>query len=200
MRPIVQTVLRLHLESRVYHADVEAPWLAIFDDAEVSRYAKQLVRVYGFEAPLEAALAYTPHLPSLIDLRQSAMSGLVAQDLLVLGLTPSQVSTVPELMIAPFESVAEGLGWLYALERSRVIHATVRARLATTFPELDRACSYLDVSNELAAARWARLGELIERIARTPAIEHRILTAAHDAFRELIAWQRGSDERTASAP
>lgn len=201
MRPVVQTVLRLHLESRSYHADVDASWLGIIDDAiGTTDYARQLARVYGFEAPLEAALAYTPHVQSLIDLRQIGLSGMIAQDLLELGLTPPLVSGLPELMLAPFQSVAEGLGWMYVLERSRVIHATVRMRLASALPEVDRACSYLDVSNELASARWARIGELIERVARTPAIEHRVLTAAHDGFRQLIAWHRGDEKQSASAP
>src|SRR5690348_7828038 len=109
---------RLDMETRSYHADADGVWLDVLaGTVTVERYRELLARVYGFEAPLEAALAYTPHLPTLIDLRRRMRSGLLAQDLLALGMKPAQLAMVQQCMIAPFRGAAEALGWLYVHAR-----------------------------------------------------------------------------------
>src|SRR5262245_47729258 len=87
---------RLDMETSAYHAEVDAYWLDLLS-ADVTRdqYRRQLVRVYGFEAPLESSLAYTPHLV-IADRRERQRSGLIAQDLLALGVTPSMITALAQ--------------------------------------------------------------------------------------------------------
>src|SRR5690606_25654321 len=58
-----RVVLRLDRETRPLHPESDFPWLELMaSDVSQSRYIDQLVATYGFEAPVEAALALTPNL------------------------------------------------------------------------------------------------------------------------------------------
>src|SRR5687768_7558155 len=128
MRYLSDALLRLDLETRSVQSAAERTWVRVISDEPASEhdYTRALVRIYGFEAPLEAALAYTPNFEALVDMVGRYRSGLIAQDLLTLGLTPAQVAAIPQCMIAPFAGVTEALGWLYVHERATLCHERVR--------------------------------------------------------------------------
>jgi heme oxygenase len=190
MRPL-GSLVRLDLETRDEHAVADEPWLSLCEDARTpceQDYMRVLVRTYGFEAPLEAALAYTPHFEALVDMTGRYRSGLIAQDLLVLGLGAGQVASVAQCMIAPFASVAEALGWLYVHERATLCHERVRATLLARAPGLKAATAYLTASAGTATRRFEDLGAAIARIARTSLIEDRVVSGARAAFRTQRGW------------
>jgi heme oxygenase len=149
-----------------------------------------LVRVYGFEAPLEAAHAYTPGLPSVIDVRSRVRSGLIARDLLALGISPARIAELPQGMIAPFATVAEALGWMYVYERSALLHEPVRRYLVARFPQLAGATSYLAAGGE---ARWSEFADALEPYVRTRALQQHVVLGARDAFRCALEWFRGRE-------
>src|SRR5574338_1033973 len=163
------TLLRLNLETRGFHALADEGSLALLrDDATRLDYARWLAAVYGFEAPLEAALAYTPNLKLLIDLRSRSRAGLVVQDLLALGLRAGEITDLPQcLPMAPFRSPIEALGWLYVVERSTLLHDAIRRHITSRLPELAIATSYLSSYAGNAGARWAELGHVLDRAAPT---------------------------------
>jgi heme oxygenase len=184
---------RLNIETSAHHAAADVTWRSLLEAAEPTRieYARRLVATYGFEAPLEAALAYTPGLRAAIDVRARFRAGLVAQDLLVLGLTPSEVAQLPECFpMAPFGSVIEALGWMYVVERSTLLHADVRQHLVSCLPEIARATSYLDAYRDVAGARWLELGHALDEVARGDRERDALVAAAHAGFRCLTAWNR----------
>src|SRR5687768_9968849 len=103
-----------------------------------------LARTYGFVAPFESACKYTPGLGRVLDFRTLTRAGLIAQDLLALGVTPSQVSTVTQCeSITPFTDVPEALGWFYVVERSTLLHDGIRRHLLGRLPEVSPAVAYL---------------------------------------------------------
>ena len=54
-------VVRLNEETRVHHVETDADLDVLFrGDASAAHYMLYLMRVYGFEAPLESALVQTP--------------------------------------------------------------------------------------------------------------------------------------------
>src|SRR6185436_623127 len=62
---------RLNDETRIHHAEADADFDLLFrDDAASTHYQYFLIRIYGFEAPLEAALSMTPNLTLMLDLRE----------------------------------------------------------------------------------------------------------------------------------
>lgn len=180
-RQTVGMLLRLELETHAYHREADQPWLALVSP-ELTRpaYAAQLTRAYAFEAPLEAALAYTPHLTSLTG-HARARSRLLAHDLFDLD---ASTTRVPPRLIAPFPSVAAALGWLYVVERATRLYPMVRRNVLARLPGAPTA--YLDDPN--APARWRALGALLDRVARTPQVIDQMVHGAHDAFRCLVDW------------
>ena len=128
------TLAKLDRETRTHHEDADVVWQRLRDDTSVTRddYLRELVTTYGFEAPYEAACAYTPGLGQVIDLRGRWRSGLIAQDLLALGWVPDEITKIRCAPLATFQDVAEALGWMYVVERSTLVHDAVRASLVSS--------------------------------------------------------------------
>lgn len=191
MRHLSPTVMRLNLATQAFHAQVDAPWLDLTGYSVTrSQYVAQLSRVFGFEAPLEGALAYTTNLGSVIDLRRHARSGLIAQDLLRLELTPSELTAIPQCTkIVPFSTASEALGWLYAMERATLLHELVHRHLMARLPTVAHACSYIAAyANDIAADRWSELGCAIELVAISPVSIANMTKAAIAAFECAEEW------------
>lgn len=188
-----RTVIELNVATRSYHAGADTPWLDLMvPGVDVQQYISHLIKVYGFEAPLESALHYTPGLAALVDLRARNRTGLVALDMLRLGVGPAQIAQLPQRFIA-FSGTIEALGWMYVVERSTLLHAGVRRYLALRLPEIPDALSYLSAYDGVASDRWAELGEALDAVAQTPAIARQLVLAAKQAFSALHSWFHQSD-------
>lgn len=191
MRQIASLLVRLNLETRAFHAEADRLWLELVSDRRVPTrraYMHALVRAYGFDAPLEAAIRYTPHVNTLVDMCGRYRSGLIAQDLLQLGLGAAQVASIPQLMIAPFSSLAEALGWLYVHERATLTHDAVRQVLLARDPSLANACAYLGAYDGVVGARIEAFGQRVDQLVRTRAVADRVVTAAQEGFRRALQW------------
>lgn len=191
---LASTVLaRLSLETRVHHDAADALWRSLSTGTPTRQdYVRALVATYGFEAPLEAALAYTPGLRDAIDVRARCRAGLLAQDLLVLELTPSAVARLPHCFpIAPFSAPIEALGWMYVAERATLLYPAVRRHLAAHVSDVAHALSYLDAYRDVVGARWQELGHALDRVATTDSQRDALVAAAHAGFRCLLEWRSG---------
>jgi len=188
MAPL-SALTQLEMETRAHHDAADAPWLELLlRDVTVEGYIAQLVRTYGFEAPLEAALAYTPRLGALLDLRAHWRAGLIAQDLLALDMAPSTIANIPQSpSIAPFATTTQALGWLYVVERSSRIHEVVAEHLERWLPRYAGARTYLCAYRNVREQRWRELGEVLEQAH--PSTE--LIAAAHEAFRTARRWFDG---------
>ncbi|NVB81675.1 MAG: biliverdin-producing heme oxygenase [Kofleriaceae bacterium] len=192
-------LLRLNLETQSHHATADQAWLSL-QGRELTKwqYLRRLVAVYGFEAPLESALAYTPHLPLLVDLRRRQRAGYIAQDLLALGLSASEIAELPQCVpMAPFSSALEALGWLYVSERETLLHDRIRTRVLEAMPDLRHATAYLSAYDGVVGARWQELGAVIDRVVRSSRMLDEVIVAAHAAFRTWERWSR--DDRASHA-
>jgi heme oxygenase (biliverdin-IX-beta and delta-forming) len=176
-------LLRLNTETRGEHSRADQPWLALLDaDVTRARYLDHLVAIYGFEAPFEAAVALTHGVAERVQLRQRARSGLIVQDLLALGLTPSQIARLPQCQLdMPFRDPAEALGWMYVVERATLLHDAVRRYLEDRL-EVSGACGYLSAYDGVAGARWQDLGRALDEVAAAPPAPDQIVAATRSAF------------------
>jgi heme oxygenase len=190
------TLERLETETRSYHRAADAGWRSLMT-TEVSAhdYVGQLVRVFGFEGPLEAALAYTSHLELLVDVHERFRAGFIAQDLLALGLKPGEIARLPQCVLAPFASPLEGLGWLYVVERTALMHDEVRRYLGVRLPQAREACVYLTSAERHVRQRWHELGHQIERAVRSQRAFDELASGARAAFRTWINWSTRGAER-----
>ncbi|HEU4611417.1 MAG TPA: biliverdin-producing heme oxygenase [Kofleriaceae bacterium] len=182
---------RLDQETRDQHAEVDVYWLDLMASGVTrEQYRSLLVRLYGFEAPLESALAYTPHLV-VADRRERTLSGLLAQDLLALGLSPSRITALPQCAeVGPFSDPAEALGWKYVIERPAQLHGAIKRNLVSRVADIANACSYLSAFDGIAPARWHQLGMLLDEVAQRPGAGDRMAESAHTAFATMSEWFR----------
>jgi heme oxygenase len=182
---------RLHTATRAMHTDADADFDVLFGEQTTQGdYLLFLTRQYGFEAPLEAALATTPNLDLMIDLYERQKSQLLAQDLLAVGVHPNALAAMPQCLRVPqFRGAAEALGWMYVIERATLAHAVIRRHLTTRLPKAMReASSYLQAYAGNIGSRWREFGNVLDDVARHPAIADRIVSAALDAFRTQRRW------------
>jgi heme oxygenase len=187
-------LMKLNLATRQFHADVDEPWLALLDPkVGVADYLNLLVRTYGVIAPFESACRYTTGIGRVVDHHYLQRAGLIAQDVMSLGLTPMQVAvipTCPELTI--FSSVAEALGWLYVVERSTLLQDGLRRHLVECLPQVEGATAYLAAYDGRTNEHWLKLGHLLDAAAHDPAVEAEVVTAATNAFAICRGWFRRS--------
>lgn len=186
--------MRLNMATRHWHADVDEPWLDLLRPM-VTRadYLAQLVRTYGFVAPFESACKYTPDLSRVLDFRQLTRAGLIAQDLLALGLSPSQVANVPQCHdIVTFADVPEALGWLYVVERATLLQDGIRRHIISHLPDVAHACAYLSIYGGRVNDHWETFGRILDRAGAKPEHANQIHAAAHAGFDMAKHWLRGN--------
>jgi heme oxygenase len=182
---------RLNEATRDHHLDVDADFDLLFQSETTRRhYVMYLVRVYGFEAPLESMLSMTPNLELMIDLEERMKTAYLAQDLSALGLRASEIAALPHCVTIPqFRGAAEALGWMYVVERTTLAHSVLRRHLLTRLPrEVRTASHYLSSYTGVVGSRWRTFGATLDDVARIPEVANRIVTAANDAFRCQRRW------------
>jgi heme oxygenase len=185
-----RTLLQLNVATRRHHDAADAPWLDLMvPSVDPRQYIHHLIRIFGFEAPLESALRYTPGLSTLIDLRARTRTGLLAQDLMRLGMTASVITGLPQRFIA-FNDACDALGWMYVVERSALRHGGVLRYLVEHMPEINRASSYLAAYDAETGNRWSELGGALDIVGQSVAAIHQITRAAIQGFQALRDWFR----------
>jgi heme oxygenase len=154
-------------------------------EANPASYRDYLLKIYGFEAPVEHALARTPGLDAVVDLAARSHLRLLRADLADLGVT--EVSTVPLCRGVPrFATVGEALGWMYVVEHNATLHGQVRRHLHKRVgPQRD---SYLLAGERDGATRVQELGALLDRFAREPDTARHVVEAVKSAFRRQRQW------------
>jgi heme oxygenase len=187
MQRLSRTLIHLNVATREHHAAADAPWLDLMvPTASTRAYTRHLIRVYGFEAPLESAFRYTPGLAALIDLRARMRAGLIVQDLMRLGLGPARIAQLDQRFVT-FSTPAEALGWMYVAERSTLLHGAVRRYLTQHLPDIALASAYLSAYG-VAGARWSELGDALDATAQVPLVKSQLIRAAHQGFVALCEW------------
>lgn len=188
-----RTLLQLNIATRRYHDAADAPWLDLMvPSVDPQDYVEHLVKIYGFEAPLEAALRYTPGLSALIDLRARTRSGLLAQDLMRLGVSASQIAKLPQRFVA-FSDAVDALGWMYVVERSALRHGGVLRYLVEHLPEVNRASSYLAAYDAATGNRWSELGAALDSVGHSASVVHQLVRSANQGFQALRDWFSDGD-------
>src|SRR5258706_12085559 len=179
-------VSRLDRETEPYHHAADSDRMSIMTPgSSPASYLSFLSRIYGFEGPVEAALAMTPRLDTMLDLRGRTRIRLLRADLFALGIVDA--ATLPRCpSVFPFRHAAAALGWTYAIERNRRLHGIIERHLDDALPDQPRG--YFAVRDRSAGERWRELGDALDRIGRVPAIGDQIVLAARSAFRCQHSW------------
>lgn len=159
-------------------------------------YRDYLVRIFGFEAPVEAAVAATPGVAELLNLEGRSHVRHLKADLVMLGVT--NVEELPMCRAVPrFVSATEALGWLYVVEHNATLHAQVRRHIDKRLPTV--ASTYLAAGEQQGPARVQELAAVLDRFAREPQAARQVVEAVKLAFRRQRQWFAVQDIRPTRA-
>ena len=167
---------RLFAETRMHQGMVDADAL----DVARAGYAAYLVKRYGFEAPLESALAVAPGVAQVIDLQARQQSLMLVEDLVELGLPLARVLEIPHADVRAFRDVRDALGWLYVSDRSAAAHDRIVQKLPR--------CT-IHWRRDAVGARDA-IGRALDALASDEQSEDRIIDAAIRGFEHQHRWLR----------
>jgi len=187
--------MRRNVIGRLDHATSDCHAAAAGDRLELmtgevtpARYCGFLLRVFGFEVQVDAALHLTRGLADVLDLRSRLDVRRLKADLGAIDVP--NLATVPRCpSVGPFQDPLEALGWLYVVEWNVRLHWMLRDHLEAVLPEqLAIAGSYLALRERAVAARLRELGDCLDAMATTPAHIDQISVAAHAAFGSQHRW------------
>ena len=151
----------------------------------VAGYVNYLSLIYGFEAPIEAALAATRDLGQVVDLRPHVR--LLKSDLMALGIVDP--ARLPATQVPRLATATEALGWMYVLEQNGLLHGQLHRHFARGLPsQLGMAGCYLAGVDRIAGTRLDDLGVILDAHATKPEIATKLVDAACTAFRRQRLW------------
>jgi heme oxygenase len=179
-------LLRLALETGAHHGKADEDRLAAMSVPSRDEYRRFLARIYGFEQPVERAVAVVLGEASDVA-RIHSRSHHLRDDLLRLGLTAHRVDILPTC--APtIRTTTEAFGWMFVLVRHSLVAGLVRRELVRRLGDsIAGGTSYLDASSDKAGARLRAFGELVSATA-TKSSPTAIIAAAQEAFRAQRQW------------
>lgn len=182
---------------RTEHLEADATLHTLIrTDVTREDYLAFLTRAYGFEAPIESALAAVPAMDRAIDLPRRMKRERIASDLRALGTGAHELSRLPRCAVPQFADVIEAFAWMYVVERSTLMHDTLRHHLMSRLPYIaSTATSYLSCYAGEVGACWARFMAALDRVCRGEAAYARFENAARTAFHARRRWMRGEAGR-----
>lgn len=176
----------LQIATRLQSTAVQARALDLVANCTRDGYRDYLIRLYGFEAPLESACAMAPLLTSH-SATTRPRTRYIAHDLAILGVPPERLLELPPCPLPPFRELAQALGWLYVAERNVMMNVACHRVLVDRDPDLAARASYLNCYGTATAARWRAFGISFERTAASVDAQ-RITVAATASFEQLHRW------------
>lgn len=162
-------------------------------DATVDDYARYLIAMHGFHAPLEAAFARDHALEHAgFAAATRRRSPLIHRDLSALA-TPSAGDTLPHCAGMPVRhSLAHQIGIAYVVEGSTLGGKYILSRLPPALAGLrGTATAFLEGYGSQTAARWRAFAGVVERVVERPDDEAAAVAGARAAFACLIDWLAG---------
>ena len=182
--------LRLRRETALEHETLERQLDLLDPELSLDRYRLVLESFHGFYAAVESELsrlvATTPSLG--FPLRERAE--LLERDLLVLGLSRSDIAGLPRCPALPRLCRTEHLaGCLYVLEGAclggQIIANALRGRLSLTN---DHGLSFFVGDGSMTGARWRLVLGWLEDLVRRGALADEIVASARETFCSLGSW------------
>ena len=185
------TLQRLLAETRTHQCVSDADALALIAGPSTREaYRDFLVKLYGFETPIETALSIVPELTAWLGPPRPRRASLLAADLVALDLPPERMLDLRTCRIERFHSTCEALGWLYVLERNVTSQQLLRGYLARRAPGLEHATAYI-TAHERRSDPWLVLGKAFDHFAKIePAGGDAIVRAARAAYDCQHRWLR----------
>jgi heme oxygenase (biliverdin-IX-beta and delta-forming) len=181
LRALKDLTRDLHLRAEQY--------VRILDEnATVDDYARYLIAMRGFHAPIEERLGADAELEGAgFAARDRRKTHLLARDLLIVA--PSETATLRCSALPVSDSLAQRIGIAYVIEGSTLGGKFILARLPPALAALKgRATAFLEGYGAATGAMWKSFAGVVERVVTSAETEAEAVAAARDTFTRLIAW------------
>lgn len=181
---------RLRAATASAHARLEAAMDIGAHCTDRRTYRTLIARFWGIYAPLEAALR-TVDLGALnIDFAARSKAGWLVEDLMVLGLSLEDMTSLPRAQWLPtIEGPADALGVMYVMEGAslggQIISRQLQTQLAITRSTGGR---FFSSYGPEVGDKWRSYVATLEAFGDSPAIAARIKGAALETFACFEAW------------
>lgn len=179
MRDSLSMLERLDLETKIHHGPADSARVALLGKPTRERYAEYLARIYAFEAPAEWRWMRTPGLDATIDVTSRLFAPALAKDLATLGRFPDIYETTS------FKGIAHALGWMYVVERGRLMNSMLHRHLARRLPFESSIAGFYMAGSASLGLRWQQLGEALDGVSRHPMMVTQVINGALEAFRVM---------------
>ncbi len=187
----MRRIEQIGIETEAFHAEANEDARTLFGVVTAADYQQFLARTHGFVAPLEHALAATPNLDRVTDVRRFHKHHLLRRDLESFRMSGDEIDRLPQCRIPLFGSPEEALGWAYVIERSTLGHTNLFRHLASAIPgDVAFTSAYLKCYFGAVGESWKTFADSLEAAASTPAKAERMIDAACTAFRVHRSWRR----------
>lgn len=156
-------------------------------------YRLYLLRMYGFHAAIEPALASSRQLAAVVPdaTLRNHKAALLAHDLIALGVEPRELAQLPRMPFVESLAFPEALGWTYVVENMTLGGRQLAHHLTRQLPtEIRSASAYLRCYGDEAPERWQAFGAALDRCEQAACEEDRVVVAARHGFLQLRAWVR----------
>jgi heme oxygenase len=157
-------------------------------DATVHDYARYLVAMLGFHAPIEQLLAADHALDAAgfaAPVRRK--THLLARDLHIIA--PRADATLRCSALPVSDTTAHRIGIAYVIEGSTLGGKFILAHLPPSLAGLrGSATAFLEGYGAETGARWRSFGDVVERVVTSADAEVQAVSAARDTFARLIGW------------
>jgi heme oxygenase len=161
-------------------------------------YIALLRRLYGFHAPMEAAIACgLAGEPAVGDWPEWRRAALLRQDMGAMGVAEDDIGRLPLLAEARLgdpglrgpPAAARALGWLYVVEGSTLGGRLLARRLDHILPD-NTPCGrvFLLAGGARDHVSWTRVCQVIDRVGSDPGRLATMTEAAAEAFRLFEEW------------
>ena len=177
-------------ETADLHRRLETGLGLLDPNLSLDRYRRILELVFGFQGPMETAMARLAAAGLAHGFPLQARTGLLESDLFWIGMSRPEVAGLPRCADLPRLSCREDLaGCLYVLEGARLggqfIAPVLRERLGVA-----KSCgaSFFIGDAEGTRARWSLFLAWLEGLVRGGAVPEEIVTAARATFLSFARW------------
>lgn len=184
--------LRLKRETAAVHRRLEEQVGLLAPDLDTRRYRHVLEMFYGFYVPVETDLTRLAAASPPLGFSLRSRAGLIARDLLALGLQPAEVAELPRCADVPRLSCLEDLaGCLYVLEGAslggQVLTPLLHRRLGIA---KGSGASFFAGDGSRTHERWAVVLAWLAQLPSAGASTPNVVAAAQATFEAFTRWAK----------
>ncbi len=156
-------------------------------------YTRTLAAFLGFFEPVEQALRESADWSDVgIDIHDRSRAPLLRNDLIALGLSASQIASLPRsTSMPPIHNLESALGCLYVLEGSTLGGQVIGRELARRFAiDASSGASFFLSHGSRVGEMWREFCAVVRNHIQQPDCQRLAVDAARQTFSSLEHWMR----------